>query len=207
MYKVFLNDRKITIAEKGNITLNRTHKTVENLRTQSDVKKWFLHFLDEDLNEVLLIHNSADEFWKNIFIPAFKVIVAAGGVVIRNSEILFILRNNKWDLPKGKIDMNETAEKAAIREVREECGISGHRIVKKLPSTFHLYQSPYSNSFGVWILKETQWFEMNYFGNNNGMPQTVENITEIRWIKKSALQEVLTSTYENLKSVILLYRD
>lgn len=207
MYKVFLNDRKITIVEKGNITLNKTHKTVENLNTKSDVRKWFLHFIEEDLREVFLIHKNENEFWENVFMAAFKSITAAGGVVIRNNEILFILRHNIWDLPKGKIDRNETAESAAIREVREECGITGHQIVRKLPSTFHLYQSPYKDSLNKWILKETHWFEMKYSGDEKGVPQTEENITEIRWIKRNKLNEVLTRTYENLKSVILLYRD
>ena len=62
-------------------------------------------------------------FWNELFLPVFTQIPAAGGVVIRNEKILFIFRNGKWDLPKGKIDNGETAKEAAIREVAEECGI------------------------------------------------------------------------------------
>ena len=38
----------------------------------------------------------------------FPEVTAAGGKVInQNSEILFIYRNKKWDLPKGKAEKNE----------------------------------------------------------------------------------------------------
>jgi hypothetical protein len=63
------------------------------------------------------------------------------------------------------------------------------------------------DSFGQWILKETHWFEMNYTGTKNGSPQTIENISEIRWFARKELEEVLANTYENLKSVISIYKE
>ncbi len=207
MYKVFFNDREIIISQKADITLNKSVKTETNLRTSNDVKNWFLQFVQNDENKVFLLHESAEDFRENVFIPAFRFIAAAGGVVVRNNKILTIFRNEKWDLPKGKIDKGESAEEAAIREVQEECGISGHIIVKKLPSTYHIYQSPYKKSKGEWILKETFWFEMHYNGIDHGNPQTEENITEIRWFERNDLNEVFENTYENLKQILVLYCD
>lgn len=207
MYKVFFNDREISIGLKPNITLNQTGNTIDLLQSKADVKSWFQRFLQTDEKQVFLLCNEPEKFWKNSFMPAFKVIYAAGGVVVRENTMLFIFRNEKWDLPKGKIDAGESPEMAAIREVEEECGITGHKIVKQLPSTFHIYQSPYKNSMGKWILKETFWFEMAYSGAENGTPQTGENISEVCWFEKKELGEVLANTYENLKQVILLYRD
>ena len=94
--------------------------------------------------------------------------------------MLFIFRNGVWDLPKGKVDKHETTHEAAIREVEEECGISHLQMVKKLPSTYHIYQSPYKKTMGKWILKETYWYEMKYVGHDEGIPQEEENITEIK---------------------------
>ncbi len=37
-------------------------------------------------------------------------IKTAGGIVIKNEKILFIYKNGKWDLPKGKIDKGETID-------------------------------------------------------------------------------------------------
>ncbi len=207
MYKVFFNDREIIISQKTDITLNKSIKTGENLRSVEEVKGWFLQFMQNDENKVILLHNSPKDFWEKTFVPAFRVIKAAGGVVVRNNQVLVIFRNEKWDLPKGKIDKGESTETAAIREVQEECGISGHEITKKLPSTFHIYQSPYKKSKGEWILKETFWFEMNYSGTENGKPQAEENITEIKWLSTNELDLVFENTYENLKQIFELYRD
>lgn len=205
MYEVFLNERKIAITQPGNIPFVKEAVIAENLSSVEEVKNWFFHFCLLDTQLAVIEHPLPELFWNNLFLPVFKLIPAAGGVVIRKNKLLFIKRNDKWDLPKGKIDHGETAKKAALREVAEECGITGHRITKVLPSTYHVYQSPYKNSYGQWILKETHWFEMSYSGIKNGSPETKENITEIHWLEKHKLDEVLANTYENLKNLIQLF--
>jgi 8-oxo-dGTP diphosphatase len=57
---------------------------------------------------------------------------SAGGIAFRQSssgpvEIALILvgkTESRWQLPKGTVDAGETPEIAAVREVREETGIS-----------------------------------------------------------------------------------
>ncbi len=205
MYEVFFNDRKINIAAAGEITLNKPAQIVDNLQTQEDVKKWFLQFVVNDTQEVILQNPTPEKFFKNIFQPAFKIIPAAGGVVIRNNKLLFIFRNEKWDLPKGKIDAGESNQDAAFREVAEECGIAGHKIKKQLPSTFHIFKSPYKKSKGEWIFKETFWFKMEYSEVKNGTPQIEENITKIEWLTPEELKVPLANTYANLKPLILKF--
>jgi 8-oxo-dGTP pyrophosphatase MutT (NUDIX family) len=207
MYEVFWNDRKIVITQPDNIQIIKEAVRFENINSPEEVKDWFMSFTRSQRVSAVLMHPVAKEFWEGIFVPAFNPVPAAGGIVIRNEKLLFIFRNGKWDLPKGKIDPGESAEVAALREVAEECGIEGHRITKILPSTFHIYQSPYTDSFGQWILKETHWFEMSYQGNESGTPQINENITKIKWFTKHELEEVLANTYENLKSVISIYKE
>lgn len=205
MYKVFLNDREIVIAQPANQTMFQYFDVFENIHTTNEVKDWFEMFVYKSEGSALLLHNNPDEFMKFVFCPAFTQIEAAGGVVIRYNQILFIYRNGKWDLPKGKLDTGETPEAAGIREVEEECGIQGHKIAKSLPPTFHIYQSTWESTAGEWILKKTHWFEMKYSGFENGNPETDENITEIRWIEKGELGFVLENTYGNLKSIINRY--
>lgn len=207
MYKVFLNDRIINIGAPGNITLRKTLKNVSDLENIETTKKWFIEFVKNKNSEVFLIQDNPGKFFTDIFCNAFKKINAAGGIVKREDKILFILRNNTWDLPKGKIDEGEKKEDAAIREVAEECGIDGHRIVKTLPSTYHIYQSPYAESKGQWILKEIFWFEMEYLGKTNGSPQLDEGITELKWFDKNELQILLSATYSNLRPIVSLYLD
>ena len=154
-------------------------------------------------NEKLIVITHPDII--TLFKSIFTFVKAAGGVVWRDDKLLFIFRDGKWDLPKGKADDGETIENTAIREVEEECGISNLQIVKKLSSTFHIYKSPHSKLRNEYIFKETVWFEMSYSGNDLGTPQSDEGITELRWLNRSELNLVLDNTYENIKEIILYF--
>jgi 8-oxo-dGTP pyrophosphatase MutT (NUDIX family) len=54
---------------------------------------------------------------------------SAGGVVLRDEDsVILIARRSpsgelQWTLPKGIVEPGETAEEAALREVREETGL------------------------------------------------------------------------------------
>jgi 8-oxo-dGTP pyrophosphatase MutT (NUDIX family) len=207
MYKVFLNDRVIKIVAPGKITLKKTSVVVDNLEEIEATKNWFNNFSKSDISEVLLVHPNPEYFFYRTFCSSFEKIDAAGGLVLHKNNILFILRHEVWDLPKGKVDKKETVKEAALREVSEECGIIGQQIVKCLPSTFHMYQSPYAESKSHWILKQTFWFEMNYTGQFPGTPQLEEDITEIRWFDRSDLGLVLSNLYSSLKPIVSLYLD
>ncbi len=201
MYKVFFNDREINIVGTRNITLNKPCDKIKDLGSKESVGRWFEEFSKSEAQCVSIFNQKPVEFFEKTFVPAFLTVPAAGGIVVRNKRLLFIFRNGKWDLPKGKIDKGEVAEEAALREVEEECGISGHKIIKRLPSTFHIYESPYKKTFGQWILKETFWFEMSYSGDNNGTPQTDENITQLHWFAKDELSVVLENTDSQIKTM------
>ena len=204
MYKVFLNDRLIEIGSSVNDKKNNLVVKFDEQTSADDIQNWFADFITQNSEKVTLTHPNPDHFFQ-LFRSAFLEVPAAGGVVQSNERLLFIFRNGKWDLPKGKMDKGETPPEAALREVSEECGISGQRIEKQLPSTFHIYQSPYSKTKGKWIFKETFWFEMIYKGTDEVVPQLEEGITDVKWFRKNELDEVLANTYENLKQIILLY--
>ncbi|MBR2854678.1 MAG: NUDIX domain-containing protein [Clostridia bacterium] len=55
-----------------------------------------------------------------------KIILnCAGAVIVRDGKILFQRRtdNGKWGLIGGLVEMNETYEEAALREIWEETGL------------------------------------------------------------------------------------
>ena len=92
-------------------------------------------------------------------IPVAK---AGGGLVFNaDGDVLFIFRNGKWDLPKGKAERKETIEETSIREVEEETGVKGLEIKKLLDTTYHIFKRN-----GRYKIKITYWFEMktSYWG-------------------------------------------
>lgn len=107
----------------------------------------------------------------------------AGGGLVKNdsSEYLFIYRRGKWDLPKGKKDGNETPKETALREVREECGLSDLKIIQKLPETYHSYPEKGKN-----ILKHTRWFLMET-QQKEVILQYEEDIEDYRWLRKEEI--------------------
>jgi len=140
--------------------------------------------------------NLADDFQK--FCSEFKIIEAAGGLIKNDkNQYLFIYRNDKWDLPKGKLDKKEKTEDAAVRECREECGLTQIELKDFLMHTYHIY--PYK---GQWALKKTWWYNMTC-NETNLVPQLEENITEVAWKGKDDMRKVLKNTYSNIKDVLV----
>ncbi len=131
--------------------------------------------------------------------PDFKIIHAAGGVVSKGHQILMIYRLNKWDLPKGKLELGEAPHLAAVREVAEECGVEAIP-VKKLGSTWHNYTQD-----GIPILKQTTWYAMDCVQDAAMQPQEAEDITQVAWIDLDRLESVLKDTYTSIAHVLQTY--
>ncbi len=128
----------------------------------------------------------------------FTLLEAAGGIVTNNRrEILFIMRNNVWDLPKGKIESGETPEIAAIRETEEESGISGTSIIHFFDYTYHTYIYQEKN-----ILKKTWWYHMSANSDQPFKPQLEEGITKVAWLSPEELLPVFDNTYPNIKRLL-----
>jgi 8-oxo-dGTP pyrophosphatase MutT (NUDIX family) len=127
-------------------------------------------------------------------------IIAAGGIVVNpNKEMLWIFRRGFWDLPKGKLDPNETIEACALREVMEETGISNLVLGDLIITTTHRYHDIYFNSE---VEKTTYWYKMSTDQLQDGIPQTEEDIEAIAWVKKSDLAPYLAKTYDSIKEVM-----
>jgi len=130
-------------------------------------------------------------------------IIAAGGIVMNpNQEILWIFRRGFWDLPKGKLDPNETIEACAVREVMEETGISHLVLGELILKTTHQYHDKYLNEE---VEKTTYWYAMTTDTFQDGKPQTEEDIEAIAWVKKEDIAPYLAKTYDTIKAVMEVF--
>lgn len=124
---------------------------------------------------------------------------AAGGVVFRvsdrSAEVLLILRNGCWDIPKGKHEPGESIQQCAVREVAEETGTSLPILLSSLGTTYHSYKMG-NRSYG----KTTWWYSMVFPREQDTYPQKEEGIERIEWVDlEVALKQV---QFDNLRTVL-----
>ncbi|GGZ77250.1 NUDIX hydrolase [Algibacter mikhailovii] len=193
MYKVFVGDKPIVltaIVEKETNFKNYLLKTVNMAKV---IKK----LNNTSLEEVRLIHKNEDKLIKK-FLKKLPCVIAGGGKVYNDSgEILFIYRNDKWDLPKGKAERKETIEETAMREVTEETGVTGLSISKPLDRTYHIFKRN-----GQYRIKVTYWFEMKTSFNGKLHAQENEGITKVAWLNNDQALAALENSYANIKLLI-----
>jgi len=106
--------------------------------------------------------------------------VSAGGVVLRKinsrTEILLAFSNfsKGWVLPKGHVDKGETIEETAVREVREETGLSDFKLVSKLG----VITRPSKEYSGEIVEKDIHVFVFKTFSNINPTPENEHEKTK-----------------------------
>lgn len=197
MYKVFIENREVNFSQANTLPEGISLKNDE-VRTY---KKWLLPVVRKR-EEGSVINVICEDLEKemSVFFKDHKAINAAGGIVQRAGEYLFIKRHGLWDLPKGKVEKDETIEDAAVREVEEECGISGVQIKEHIMDTFHTYEMK-----GKQYLKRTYWYAMSYDGTTQTKPQKEEGITDVKWIDEEEMKKVLKNTYPSISKLIQFY--
>jgi len=188
-YTVYIFDKAITITDN----LLESNRYVYAFASV-DLDEMIIKLQSNILPEVYLYHPNIHEAWE-IFKNHFDVIEAAGGIVQNDeNKFLFIFRNGKWDLPKGKMEAGENPAETAIREVKEECGIQNIEIDRFLLDTYHLF-----NENNKKRLKITHWFKMHELDKSPLIPQEEEGIERVEWLDINANNFPLHNSYENIK--------
>ncbi len=166
--------------------------------SEKEIKRHVQIFISNAAGEnVYLLTTNTNQLLETI-LTEFYFIEAAGGLIQKNDEFLFIKRLGKWDLPKGKIDKGEGKKEAAIRECEEECDVHDLEIVKQLNNTYHIYEYKEGYAFKV-----TYWYHMTTDYSNPLKPQTEENIEEVRWFNRNEIQtKVLKNTYATIEGLV-----
>ncbi len=199
MYKVFFKKNcfnfQTTVPEKSEFTLN------------TDTMKVMLPTLIDNLREDEMVEinivdtNIEDAF--TTFSDHFKLIEAGGGVVENpDGKIILIYRNGFWDLPKGKKEPDEPIEITALREVKEEVGITELEPLGLIDYSYHIYKLN-----DKWILKKTAWYTMKTDNESTLTPQTIEGIEKAIWININEISNYLEGMYPLVVDVLQKYLD
>lgn len=131
--------------------------------------------------------------------------VSAGGIIIRhadsNIELLLIRdkRYTAWVVPKGHVEYGETLEQAALREIKEEAGVTKAKIIKKL------------GQFRRYVTCASEWKTIHYFlmyaAKEQPLGQPEDSKMETKWFPVAKLPEMYLPEQEkvikeNLDSIL-----
>jgi 8-oxo-(d)GTP phosphatase len=149
--------------------------------------------------ETIILSASNPEMLKRRLLQKYYLVIAAGGIVTnKKGELLVIFRRGVWDLPKGKVDGDESPSQAAIREVHEETCIRACIPSDTPLKTSHIY----TEADHYWI-KETTWYLMHSEEEREPKPQIEEDITIAKWASRSEVENhILQSTYPMIRELI-----
>ena len=122
--------------------------------------------------------------------PRKIILNCAGALIIKDDKILCQRRtdNGKWGLIGGLVEMNETYEQAALREVREETGLE-----VKLDSflgIFHNHNMVWSNGDAAHVI--SAMFTASII---SGEPRIDEESYELRFFGKDEIPELFAEDH------------
>ena len=193
MYQIFYRDKPIVITDTRS-----EKKSVYNIKLKDfNIKRALMNLSKNSISSIRIVGKDKEKML-NKFLKLLPKITAAGGKVINPmGEILFIFRNNKWDLPKGKVEDNESITDTAIREVKEETGITKLVITKPLEVTYHIFKRNHK-----YKLKKTYWYLMKTSYDGKLVPQLDEGINKALWKNRNEIDSLMKNAYKNIEVLL-----
>jgi 8-oxo-dGTP pyrophosphatase MutT (NUDIX family) len=110
--------------------------------------------------------------------------VSAGGVVYRDHKgttevvIVSVGGQNRWQLPKGLVDAGENPEIAAVREAREEGGVTSE--VVQPVETVEYWYAGLDNGIRVRFHKRVHFYLLRYVSGDTKDHDW--EVNEARWV-------------------------
>jgi ADP-ribose pyrophosphatase YjhB (NUDIX family) len=194
MYKVFVNRLIINLTSDKEFLNDSKTYLLSSISIKEIIKKLKIH------DEVFLYYTDKKKLLKE-FKEKLVTIKASGGIVTnKKNQILFIYRKGKWDLPKGKMEKNESKKESALREVIEETGVKKLKIINFFSTTFHLIKVKRE-----YFLKETHWYTMKTKYDGKLKPQKSEGIISAKWKTFDEAQEIKKKTFRNIAIILTKY--
>ena len=205
MYKIYVENIPVIITKNNTFLTGEPVTIFPNFSENKLSNNLFFNVLyfirvQPEIKCLLIETNNASKTF-DFFSASLIKINAAGGLVKNTSNsYLYINRLGFWDLPKGKAEINESIDQTAIREVEEECGVSGLEIINALPSTLHTYLRN-----DKWYLKTSYWYLMQSDFEGELVPQAEEGITECKWLTELEAKSLTHLMYPSIAELTNVY--
>ena len=194
MYKVFFNRKFVLLTTK---IVDHDDETPFFYIKYTNQKQIISALKSKKTKGIYLYNATQDKLWKKL-LKIFSLVEAAGGLVEHQSgKFLFIYRNDKWDLPKGRVEEKEILIDGAVREVMEETGVKDLIVKKNLNHTYHLFSRN-----GKYKLKKTYWYLMTTSYDGILQPQFDEGIVKAEWKTKEEIPHLMKNAYNNIKMLL-----
>ena len=137
------------------------------------------------------------------------------GVIVlnQNNEVFVAKRKDnpidKWQMPQGGININETPFNAMKRELEEETSITTIKVLKEIDNWLE-YELPPNLLGKIWKGKyrgqKQKWFIVKFFGNDGEINLNTKHpeFIEWKWINYKSLTDVIVDfkkdVYKELKN-------
>lgn len=204
MYVIYINDRPLCLRGRDAAAPPPDLRTENHLEASyTGKRKHLLNYADmlekgrPKITSLELIGDDVERLWTD-FRSHYKWVEAAGGIVtnVESGKQLFIFRRGFWDLPKGKLDKGESGAEAAVREVKEETGLTDLILGDPLPTTYHTYRTKKHR-----VLKPTYWFAMSS-RQMTLMPEDGEGIELAQWRTVAEVLAEDAPIYASLRALL-----
>jgi 8-oxo-dGTP pyrophosphatase MutT (NUDIX family) len=129
------------------------------------------------------------------------VVQAAGGLVVRRQggqlQVVVVHRpvQQDWSFPKGKLEEGETLEVAAVREVREETGMTC-RLLRFLGRTEYVDRKGRPKAVDYWVMVVVEGF----------FTPNIE-VDQLRWLTLEDAARLLSYPRDQELAAILMAAD
>ena len=137
------------------------------------------------------------------------------GIVVLNKENkIFVGKRkdnpfDKWQMPQGGVDLNESLISTMRRELLEETSIKSIKIVKEFDFWLD-YELPKNLIGKIWKGKyrgqKQKWFVVRFLGNDKEINIETKNaeFVEWKWIQKEELPNIIVDFKKHVYAKILL---
>ena len=199
-YRLFFERTQLILTDKTEVIDDLTRNNSNNslyYNPSELIISQILNTIDPTEERAVVLAAKKLEDLKAALWKRFEIIKAGGGLVFNeDGKVLMMFRRGKCDLPKGKLDEGESIEECAVREIEEETGLKELVREKFITTTYHHYSFK-----GKEILKESYWYEVRTNFKGSLVPQLEEDITEVKWVAITELDNYLENTYASIREV------